>query len=211
MINQSEFLPFHAINEFMRPDFRLSVIRDTLTSLDNLPEVYSQNINRLTRKLVKIPGFRNSEKAPQLMKVIPASKAFEKYPEFTSAILSAWMETNPDLKIQVLNLLKSRNWSYLEEDQPNDFDSVSNELQKTWPILPLDFDRTKLPGFYTKWPEGEDYETLYTQFINMYPEADYSVDKVSLMIVWISLRLPYVMEEHTLDVETTHDEKIRDK
>ena len=64
MSNQINFLPFHAINEFMRPDFKLSVIRDVLTNITTLPTEQASDLANITRRMVKIPGFRNSEKAP---------------------------------------------------------------------------------------------------------------------------------------------------
>ena len=36
----AQFLPFHAVNEFMRDDYRLEVIRSTLNALPGLPENY---------------------------------------------------------------------------------------------------------------------------------------------------------------------------
>jgi len=195
MNDHAEYLPFHAINEFMRPDFRLSVVRDTLNALPGLSEEHNNRINRLTKKLVKVPGFRNSEKAPALMKVIPTSKSFEKSPELVAAILAAWSEANAELRMQVYNMLKERGWKFLPTDQPLSMDMLSPELLQKWPILPPEVDRTKLPGFYTHWPKGEDYEKLYKQFTETYPDVEVSIDKVSLMVVWLTLRLPYQIEE----------------
>ena len=195
MNNQAEYLPFHAINEFMRPDFRLSVVRDTLNALPDLSEEHNNRINRLTKKLVKVPGFRNSDKAPMMMKIIPMSKSFEKSPELVAAILAAWAELNADLRIRVYNLLKERGWSILSTDQPLNMDMISPELFQKWPVLPPEIDRTKLPGFFMRWPKGEDYESLYAQFTETNPNMEISIDKVSLMAVWLTLRLPYQMEE----------------
>ena len=195
MNNTAEYLPFHAINEFMRPDFRLNILRDTLSALPGLAEEHISRINRLTRKLVKVPGFRNSEKAPALMKIVPMSKSFEKSPELVAAILAAWADINPELRNQVFNLLKGRGWTFLPDDQPLSIAILSPELLKKWPIFPLEVDRTKLPGFYIYWPKGEDFETLYKQFGESYPDVEVGIDKVSLMVVWFNLRLPYQMEE----------------
>jgi hypothetical protein len=195
MNDHAAYLPFHAINEFMRPDFRLSLIRDTLNALPGLSEEHNSKINRLTKRLVKIPGFRNSEKAPALMKVIPMSKAFESSPELVAALLAAWSEANLELRTQVFNMLKERGWEFLSTDQPLTLEMLSADRLRKWPILPVEVDRTKLPGFYTKWPKGEDYEVLYKQFTEMYPEVEASIDKVSLMAVWLTLRLPYQMED----------------
>ncbi len=75
-------------------------------------------------------------------------------------------------------------------------DNLSNELLKEWPIFPIKFNRTKLPGFFTHWPIGEDFDVLYNQFIELFPQAESSIDKVSLMVVWLSMRLPYHVDEH---------------
>ncbi len=198
-MNNAEFLPFHAINEFMRPDFRLSIVRDTLNALPQLSEEHNNRINSLTRKLVKVPGFRNSEKAPVLMRVIPTAKTFEKSADLVSAILAAWCDANQALRDQVHSLLKARGWDCLESNQPFNFEILSSDLLKTWPILPVDVDRTKLPGFYIHWPKGDDYEVLYTHFTELYPDTQISIDQVSLMVVWLSLRLPYQMEDKNIE------------
>ncbi len=39
----TQFLPFHAINEFMRDDYRAIVIRSTLNALSTLPAEYSRS------------------------------------------------------------------------------------------------------------------------------------------------------------------------
>jgi hypothetical protein len=195
MNEHAEYLPFHAINEFMRPDFRLSLLRDTLTALPDLSEEHNSRINRLTKKLVKITGFRNSEKAPALMKVIPMSKTFEKSPELVAAILAAWSDLNSQLRLEVYEMLIQRGWKYISTDQPLSLDVLSPELLRQWPMLPPQVDRTKLPGFYTRWPKGEDYETLYKHFTETYSNEEVSIDKVSLMVVWLALRLPFEMEE----------------
>jgi hypothetical protein len=206
MNTSAEYLPFHAINEFMRPDFRLSVVRETLNALPSLSEEHNNQINRLTNKLVKVPGFRNSDKAPAMMKVVPMAKSFEKSPELVAAILSAWAEANNELRFRVYNLLKDRGWAILSTEQPLSKEMLSPEVIQKWPILPPDVDRTKLPGFYTHWPKGEDYDTLYNQFTKTYPDMEISIDRVSLMVVWLSLRLPHQMEEReTMDTTNNSD------
>ena len=113
MPEKTEFLPFHAINEYMRPDFRLSIIRETITSQVNLPEQFINDLNQKINKYVKIPGFRSSEKAPALMKVYPTAKAFEKNPDLVASILSCWTELNIELRDQVIQLLTLRNWKII--------------------------------------------------------------------------------------------------
>ena len=59
-----------------------------------------------------------------------------------------------------------------------------------WEMLPLEADRTKVPGFLTKWPAADDFESLVQEYVNMHPDIGYNSDEVSLMIVWLSGRLP---------------------
>lgn len=195
MPETTEFLPFHAINEFMRPDFRLSVVRDTLNSQASLPEELANDLNHKIKKRISVPGFRNSEKAPPLVKVLPTSKAFEKHPDLVASILACWTQLHSDLRGQVYELLKIRDWKLLSENDGFDLENLSIDLIKQWPIFPLSVDRSKLPGFYTHWPKGEDFEAIYKQFTELNPNSDASIDKVSLMAVWVSMRLPYQIDD----------------
>jgi hypothetical protein len=163
-----EFIPFHAINEFMRNDFRLQIIRSVLVSLSKIDGKIVSRINHLTKKHVKVAGFRNSSKAPATVKTVAMVKAFEKHPDLVSTILQAWMMIHIELRDHVYNLMLSRGWK----------------------LLPIDVDRSKLPGFLTSWPEGEDYEVLYNSLKEKYPNTDQSIDEASLMAVLLSGRLP---------------------
>ena len=174
MENQTtQFLPFHAINEFMRPDYRLEVVRVTLASLTDLPEDFRLPIDQITRAIVQVPGFRNSAKAPLNKRVKPTSEAFEKSPHLVAVILNAWAEAHPTLRQQVYDLLFERGWE----------------------LLPPPADRTQLPGFIITWPNGESFEILTQAFSEKYPDAKVSNDDISLMIVWLSVRLPYQFNE----------------
>ena len=190
---QARFLPFHAINEFMRNDYRAEVVRSVLLALPSLPENQRSQIDKLTRRTVKVPGFRNSAKAPAALRVKPTAEAFEKNAGLVAAVLSAWSEIHPELQGQVFDLLTERGWE----------------------ILPADTDRTKLPGFLTRWPKGEDFESLTSAYSQRFPapvddpEAGPSSDDVSLMVVWLSGRLPYELagddEETGTEEETSGD------
>lgn len=169
----AEFLPFHALNEFMRDDYRHTVIRAALTALPKLPKQFSAPIDKLTKQIVRVPGFRNSLLAPASLKVGPMADAFGKSPELVAAVLAAWAETQIDLRANVFELLKARGWE----------------------VLPPDADRAKLPGFLPKWPKGEDFDVLNKAYAEAHPGAEASADDVSLMVVWISGRLPYHVEE----------------
>jgi len=201
MTENAEFLPFHAINEFMRPDFRLKVIRETLTSQTSIPEHYINELNHQIKKKVTIPGFRNSDKAPALIKVLPTSKAFEKYPEIVSAILSCWAEYQSELRTQIYQLLSNQNWNMVQDISDVTMENLSPELIKEWPVLPVSINRAKLPGFSTHWPKDQNFETLYTKYTELFPDSDASIDTVSLMVVWLSMRLPYKFD--TPNIETT--------
>jgi hypothetical protein len=167
-----QFFPFHAVNDFMRADFRQEVVRSTLAALPTLPEEFHGPIERQTKKLVQVPGFRNSAKAPVNVRIKPTADAFEKSPQLVAAILYAWSAVHSELRQQVYDLLIARKWE----------------------VLPPDADRTKLPGFLVKWPKGEDFEALNTAFKEMYPDSQANSDDVSLMVVWVSTRLPYQTE-----------------
>lgn len=189
--NAVQFLPFHAINEFMRGDFRLSIIRRTLADLKSLPESKQEILNRLIKRTVKVPGFRNSDKAPAAVKVIPTAKAFETNPDLVAAVLAAWTDLHTELGERVFQILERRGWYFFPPEMKAPADLPSLKTEKDWGILPLEADRTRLPGFLIYWPENQDFEAIYENFIETYPEADNSIDEVSLMTVWLTNRLPY--------------------
>ena len=167
------FLPFNSINQFMLDEFREKVIRSVLFSNDQLSSDLQKNLNNITKRFVKVPGFRNSTKSPLQLRVKPLIDAFEKNATVVSGILQCWFSLKPDLAAQVFALLEKLNWE----------------------VLPLDADRTKIPGFLTRWPAADDFESLIQAFEEMYPGLDYDSDEVSLMIVWISGRLPVELIE----------------
>jgi hypothetical protein len=171
------FLPFHAINEFMTSEYRLEVVRSTLAALPDLPEKFQSPIDKLTGRLVKIPGFRHSLKAPTPLRVKPTVDAFEKSPDLVAAILSAWAEAHAGLRENVYSLLQARGWE----------------------ILPIDAERARLPGFISIWPHGENFEVLSQAFREMFPVAAASSDDIALMVIWISGRLPYQFTEAEAD------------
>lgn len=177
---EAAMIPFHALNEFMRPDFRMSVVRTTLNELAGLPDEYRSAIDKLVKKSVRIPGFRNSGKAPAALKAGPLAQTFEKNPNLVAAVLSAWAEIHAPLRQQVYDLL----------------------IAHRWDLLPLQVERKKLPGFFTKWPKVDNFEALTQEYAELYPDSEYDSDQVSLMIVWVSLRLPYELIEEPAEVVT---------
>ncbi len=163
-----EFIPFHAINEFMRADYRMILLRSTLLALPELSPKTQASINKLTKQHVKVPGFRNSTKAPASVKAVAMVKPFETQPKLVAAIISGWAEANPELRQQIFEILSGFGWK----------------------LLPQEANRARLPGFLTQWPDEEDYDTIYHTFNSANPESEYGIDDVSLMAVWLSLRLP---------------------
>lgn len=166
---QIQFLPFQAINDFMLDDYREQVIRLVLSSSAQLPQEQQISLEKLTRKRVSIPGFRNSAKAPVNLRLKGVSESFEKSPPLAAAILAAWAELHPELRQQVYDLL----------------------LAQEWEILPIEADRTKLPGFLPYWPFEQNFDSLYQAYQTAYPESQVEQNDVSLMVVWLSTRLPY--------------------
>ncbi len=195
MTQQINFLPFHAINEFMRPDFKLSIIREVLNNTINLPAERASDLANITKRVVKIPGFRNSEKAPSLVKVMPMVKAFEKSPDLVVSILSAWATIHHGLLAQVYTLLKNRNWPVIDSESDISYTTLSSDIIEKWPVLPPEVNRKHAPGFLPRWPKGEDFDSMFTTYTELFPESDHSIDQVSLMTVWLTLRLPYEIEE----------------
>ncbi len=183
---QAEFIPFHAINEFMRNDYRIMVIRTALLALPKLDRGLGASIDRLTKKLVRVPGFRNSVRAPATVKAVAMVKPFEQSPKLVAAILAAWAESKSELRQQVYDILTAREWK----------------------ILPIEADRTKLPGFLTRWPAEDDVEVLYTAYTEAHPDDDTSIDDMSLMVVWLAGRLPIdkISKDEIPEPETPEEE-----
>ena len=178
--SKMEFIPFHAINEFMRADYRMILLRNAMIALPDLSPKTQTTINKLIKKYVKVPGFRNSTKAPASVKAVSMVKPFEKEPKLVAAVISGWAEANSELRQQIFGLLNNLGWK----------------------LLPPEADRTRLPGFLTQWPEEDDYEDIYQGFTEAFPDSDYGIDDVSLMAVWLSLRLPVekVSKETLMDL-----------
>lgn len=183
MENQAStsYLPFHAINEFMRDDYRQEIIRKVLSSQSDLSLNCREAITSITRRFVQVPGFRNSSKAPFLKRIKPTAEAFVSSPNVTAVILSAWSDLHYNLQQRVFELLNSRGWS----------------------IFPIEVDRATLPGFAPVWPSGETFETVIQAYRERNPESTVVDDDLGLMVVWVSMRLPYgesESEDINLDV-----------
>jgi hypothetical protein len=162
------FIPFHALNQFMRADYRSAVIRTTVLGMRDLPGGLRSALERQIKRHVSVPGFRNSAKAPLSLVARHLPDAFEKSPDLVKVVLAAWAEHHSGLRAQVFDLLTERGWE----------------------MLPQEADRTRLPGFLTVWPADEDFEKINRVFFEKYPQAGFESDDVSLMAVWLSGRLP---------------------
>ena len=157
----------------MRDDYRLEVVRAALVALPSLSADQRDPVDRLTKKLVQISGFRNSLKAPAAMRLKPTVDIFVKSSQMAAAILSAWAASRTELALQIYELL----------------------VERKWEVLPVEANRIHLPGFMSIWPKGENFENVYSAFKEKYPSSKENLDDVSLMVVWIGGRLPYSSEE----------------
>jgi hypothetical protein len=173
--NKVQYLPFHALNEFMRDDFRTAVLHDVFINLEKLDKENAQRINRLFAKGVQVPGFRNSGLAPVAVKIKHSTSLFEKSPEFVALIIESWSTLHQPLREGVWQLLEDHNWKPLK----------------------LEVNRSLLPGFLTDWPKGDTFEVLVKAFREKFPEVEESDDNVSLMVVWVGNRLPYGVYDDT--------------
>lgn len=164
-----QFLPFHAINEFMLDEYRQKVLSTVLSRSGELSLAQKGALAGQMKRHVSVQGFRNSSAAPLPLKIRAASAAFQRNADFAGRMLQSWADLHPELRCQVYDLLMEREWS----------------------ILPADVDRSKLSGFLTDWPEKETYEVLNQAFVAKFPDSPASEDDVRLMVVWIGNRLPY--------------------
>ncbi len=166
---KAQFIPFHAINEFMRDDYRLSILQEVITHFEDCDKDKILRLNRLFGKGVQIPGFRNSSLAPAAVRVNHSVSLFEKSPEFAALIVECWSELHQGLKQAVWQLLDTKNWK----------------------PLPAQTDRTQLPGFMVDWPKGDTFDLFIKAIKENNPELNESDDNVSLMVVWVGNKLPY--------------------
>jgi hypothetical protein len=164
-----EYLPFHAVNEFMRDDYRLQVLQEVFTALDRCTVMQRQLIMRLFAKGVQIPGFRNSSLAPIPIKIKNSASLFERSSEFSATIMECWSNLHPELKSAMLTLL----------------------TEKGWKPQSITLDRSLLPGFQVDWPKTETFAILSKSIREAHPELNESDDNISLMAVWVGNRLPY--------------------
>jgi hypothetical protein len=170
MPEKVENIPFHAVNEFMREDYRLTVLTEVLSGQEKIPAEQRSLIGKNIARYVSVPGFRNGNLAPVGRKAKASVTLFERSPEFTGAVLEGWSRLHPDLAKTVFAVLTDRGWEGLQ---------------------PLELDRSQLPGFLIHWPKGDTYEELIKAAHEKDSQLQESDDNVSLMVVWVGNRLPY--------------------
>jgi hypothetical protein len=164
------YFPFHAINEYMLPEFRLDVIGSVLRGMDSLSGARRSTLNNMIKRYISVPGFRNSAAAPLGVKIRSAVSPFERHADFAAAVLQAWCELHPDLGARTHTMLQTRSFT---------------------DVLPLEADRSKLPGFQTNWPKIETYEALDQAFYDANSGFEAESNDIRLMVVWLVNRLPY--------------------
>ena len=157
----------------MIDDFRQQVIHTVFVNFNKLTDEQQRHINSLVRKNVKVQGFRNSALAPMQLKINGCVETFRKSHQFVAQILSAWCKIYFELRKNIYDFL----------------------VERTWPLLPIDTDRSLLPGFMVEWPADEKFEVLTQTFREKFSDSSVSDDDISLMIVWLSNHLPYEMVE----------------
>lgn len=166
---KAQYLPFHAINEFMRDDFRIVILQEVFGNIEKVEKEKSLRINRLIAKGVQIPGFRNSSLAPLGVKVRQCTTLFENSPEFAALIVDCWTELHQQLKKIIWQVLTDKNWK----------------------PLPLEVDRSVLPGFAANWPKEDTFESFIQVVHEKVPALNENDDNISLMVVWMGNKLPY--------------------
>ena len=170
MPEKVEYLPFHAINEFMRDDYRLVVISEVLTNQEKIPAEKRTAIGQMIAKFVTVQGFRNSNLAPAGRKAKASVSLFERSPEFVAQIVESWRTLHESLAGAVFSVLTERGWDSLQS---------------------LEADRSQFPGFVIHWPKEDTFEVLIIAVHKKAPQLQESDDNVSLMAVWLGNRLPY--------------------
>lgn len=164
-----QVLQFHAVNEFMREDYRLAVLQEVFSALDQCTTIQKQLILRMFSKNVTVPGFRNSGLAPLSIKIKNSPSLFERSHDFSATIMECWSNLHPELKSAMHALLSERGWM----------------------LQPLEIDRSLLPGFQIDWPKTDNFENLIKAIHEAHPDLKESDDNISLMAVWVGNKLPY--------------------
>jgi hypothetical protein len=175
-----QVLPFHAVNEFMREDYRLIVLHEVFSTLDQCTPIQKQLILRMFSKNVTVPGFRNSGLAPLSIKIKNSPSLFERSHEFSATVMQCWSNLHPELKSAMYTLL----------------------IERGWTLQPLEADHSLLPGFQIDWPKADNFESLIKAIQEAHPEMTESDDNISLMAVWVGNKLPYNLYSEDANTES---------
>jgi hypothetical protein len=170
MAEKEKFLPFIAINEFMRDDYRIVVISEVLNHIDKIPGDQRNVINQAIAKYVKVPGFRNSKLAPAGLKARSSTDLFTMSNDYVGAIIEGWYRLHLELASAMFEVLTEKKWDNLQT---------------------IELDRSKLPGFQIHWPKEDNFEVLIDAVRAKKALESESDDDISLAAVWTGLRLPY--------------------
>jgi hypothetical protein len=170
---KKQFLPFHAVNEFMRDDYRLNVLQNVFTQLDECKGESRTKLLKLFGKEAQIPGFRNSSQAPAGLKAKNGQRLFEKSAVFAALVMDCWSQLHAGLFTQV--------HAYL--------------LENGWKMPTLQEARVFLPGFQLDWPKEQTFENIIQAVRKNNPELTETDDDISLMVVWVGNKLPYNLYE----------------
>jgi len=162
-------LPFHAVNEFMRDDYRLTILQEVFNELGKCTPSQRAKISSLFSSGVKLPGFRNSSLAPVAIRIKNSVGLFEKSAAFAGIILECWSNLHGELKGIIFETL----------------------TQKGWQLHPPQLDRSQLPGFGTDWPKEDTFEVICNTVREAQSDLKESDDNISLMAVWVGNKLPY--------------------
>ncbi|HPS41064.1 MAG TPA: hypothetical protein PK040_00575 [Anaerolineaceae bacterium] len=174
MTEEKNYYPFTAVNDFMRDDYRLTILNEVLSRLDAVPAGQKLLITRLITKGVQIQGFRNSNLAPAAMKAKKSTTLFENLPQFAGQIMEAWSRLHATLREEMGRLLAERGWQVME-------DSADLSLQ---------------PGFKPGWPKTDTFQVLIEAARVRLPDMPETDDDISLMAVWVGNCLPYELYEN---------------
>ena len=107
---QIEYLPFNAINEFMRDDYRLAILSEIFTNFEKLSSAQRSHIGKFVSKYATIQGFRNANLAPVGRKAKACVTLFERSSEFAAEIVDSWVSLHNDLAETVFSLLTEKKW-----------------------------------------------------------------------------------------------------
>jgi hypothetical protein len=167
--DQKTYLPFHAVNEYMREDFRLQVIHEVFTNLESCNPEFRSRLGKMVSKKIQVPGFRNSNQAPTNFKIKNSLGIFEKSAEFAALVMECWSQIHSDLRKKTHAIL----------------------VENGWKIPALPEDRTLQTGFQLDWPKEHKFEFFCQQIREKHPDTQESDDEISLMVVWTGNRLPF--------------------